>query len=64
MSARTVDFAQRHGALRERLEAQGTSGIGDQEQHRDVRHEPAHRIHEAVVAVLRDEARDAEEGRG
>ena len=38
--------------------------LGDDEQHGDVSHQPAHRIHEAVVTVLADEARDAEEGRG
>ena len=40
------------------------AGLGDDQQHRDVGDQPAHRVHEAVVAPDRDQARDTQERRG
>ena len=40
------------------------AGFGDHQQHGDVSHQPAHRVHEAVITVQRDQTGDAEEGRG
>ena len=47
----------------QRVLADVAAGLGDHQQHGDVRNQPAHRIHEAVVAVERDQAGDAEERR-
>ena len=45
----------------QRVLADVAAGLGDHQQHRDVGDQPAHRVHEAVVAVQRDQAGDAEE---
>ena len=47
----------------QRVLADVAAGLGDHQQHGDVGDQPAHRVHEAVVAPDRDQARDAEERR-
>ena len=70
------DRAQRgHGAHRPRIQSVGEhvrhrvfAGVaqrfGDDEQHGEIRDQPADRKHEAVVAEERDQARDPEKGSG
>ena len=48
----------------QRVLADVAARLGDHQQHGDVSHQPAHRVHEAVITVKGDQAGDAEEGRG
>jgi hypothetical protein len=47
--------------VRQRVAADIAAGLGDQQQHRDIGDQPADRIHEAVIAIQRDQPGDAEE---
>ena len=49
--------------VRQRVLADIPARLGDHQQHGDVGDQPAHRVHEAVVTVERDQAGDAEERR-
>ena len=61
--SRRTDWDRRHPVRKDigkRVLARVAHRLGDQKQYRQIGDEPANRVHEAVVAIERDQTRDAE----